>query len=427
MSAAKDLSKVTVEISVQQLRTGLYVSNLDRSWTETPFLFQGFVIETDEEISQLKSLCKRVHVEVTMEEARELVAQEKKSSAKAPPKPDQFAELALDPSALLQRVPPKDTVALRTELGNAQQTLSLARETVGRLFDKLRRGGGLDVPNLDTVVDSMVDSVMRNRDAMALLAHLKSKDDYLYRHSLATSVWALALGRHMGLDKDALKVLGVGAMLLDIGKTKLSDEMLRGKDKLAEADWELMREHVTHGVEQLRATGGVDPQIVRMVLTHHERHDGSGYPSGLAGNDIPLIGRIAAIVDSYDAMTADRAYAKARSTFDAIRELKRMAGTAYSPELVELFIQAVGVFPTGSLVELNTGEVGIVVGQNRFRRLRPELMIVVGPDKQALDDYRMLDLQTCPENNVADNQQAVWITRGHEAGAFGIDPTEHFL
>ena len=136
-------------------------------------------------------------------------------------------------------------------------------------------------------------------------------------------------------------------------------------------------------------------------------------------------GRIARIVDSYDAMTQVRPYATQRSTFDAIRELKRHAGTRYSTELVELFIQAVGVFPTGTLVELNTGEVGIVIAQNRFRRLRPEVMLVLDAAKKPLADYRTIDLQTCQEN-IADRPE-IWIARGLETGSYGIDPGEYFL
>jgi hypothetical protein len=146
----------------------------------------------------------------------------------------------------------------------------------------------------------------------------------------------------------------------------------------------------------------------------------------LKGDDIPLLGRIAGIVDSYDAMIADRCYAQPRSAYEAVRELKQLGGTAFSGQMVELFIQAVGVFPTGTLVELNTGEVGVVIGQNRFRRLRPEVMLILDTHKKVRGEFTTVDLLTCKENSKS-KEPALWIKRGLERGAFGIDPAEYFL
>jgi hypothetical protein len=166
-------------------------------------------------------------------------------------------------------------------------------------------------------------------------------------------------------------------------------------------------------------------RIVTMIATHHERFDGSGYPHKLKGDEIPLVGRIAGIVDCYDAMISERCYAKPKSTYDAVRELKRLGSNAFPAELVELFIQAVGVFPTGTLVELNSGEVGVVTGQNRYRRLRPEVMLILDAQKRVRDEFTTIDLLTCDEN--AGKTPRLWITRGLERGAYDIDPTEYFL
>jgi hypothetical protein len=163
-----------------------------------------------------------------------------------------------------------------------------------------------------------------------------------------------------------------------------------------------------------------------MLATHHERLDGSGYPRKLSGDEIPLVGRIAGIVDSYDAMIAERPYARPKSAYDAVRELKRLGGVAFPTQLVELFIQAVGVFPTGTLVELNTGEVGVVTGQNRFRRLRPEVMLILDAQKEMRDEFATVDLLTCDEN-AGSKEPTLWIKRGLERGAYGIDPAEYFL
>ena len=161
-----------------------------------------------------------------------------------------------------------------------------------------------------------------------------------------------------------------------------------------------------------------------MIQHHHERHDGSGYPKGLAGADIPVFGRVAGLIDCFDAMTTKRPYAPARSAYDAVRELNSLSGTAFQRELVEQFVQAVGMFPTGSLVELNTGEVALVIEQNRVRRLRPKLMLLLNADKTPVSRHALMDLKAKPAGG--DEDEARWILRGLEPGAFGLDPKDYF-
>jgi len=422
------MAKEIVEIPVEHLKLGIYVSRLDRPWADTPFLFQGFAVENDEELETLRRLCKVVYVEISLAEAEELKSAARKTSAtsRAPQPPDPLEQLSTNAAALVDHVPVKDPVTLKTELTLATNTFGEAKRAVGAIFDHLRRGGGLDVPHLQTVVGSMVDSVFRNRDAMGWLARMKCKDDYLYSHSLSSSVWALAFGRHLGLDKETLTSVGTGAMLVDIGKTGLPTELLKKTSKPSDEEWRMIYTHVDQGVELLRAAPNVDDRIVAMIATHHERFDGSGYPHKLKGDEIPLVGRIAAIVDCYDAMISERCYAKPKSTYDAVRELKRQGGIKFPAELVELFIQAVGVFPTGTLVELNTGEVGVVTGQNRYRRLRPEVMLILDAQKKVRDEFTTIDLLTCGENT-GKAEPILWITQGLERGAYDIDPTEYFL
>jgi HD-GYP domain-containing protein (c-di-GMP phosphodiesterase class II) len=421
------MRKEIVELPVEQLKLGIYVSRLDRPWEETPFLFQGFAVGSDEELETLRRLCKSVYVEVSVAEAEELRAARRKPPAPAHPSrqsSDLLEKISAKPTALMDRVPVKDPVELKGELSLATKTFTEAKRAVGDIFNQLRRGGSVDIPNLQTVVGSMVDSVFR--DAMGWLARMKNKDDYLYSHSLSASVWALAFGRHLGLDKETLTCVGTGAMLLDIGKTALPTQLLKKNGKPSEEEWRLIYSHVERGVALLKAAPNIDARIITMIATHHERLDGSGYPEKLEGDQIPLLGRIAGIVDCYDAMVSERSYAKPKSTYDAVRELKRMGGVEFPAELVELFIQAVGVFPTGTLVELNTGEVGVVIGQNRYRRLRPQVMLILDAQKKQREEFTTVDLLTC-ESNSDKAQPNLWITQGLERGAYGIDATEYFL
>jgi HD-GYP domain-containing protein (c-di-GMP phosphodiesterase class II) len=421
------MAKQLRQISVAQLQLGMYVHTLDRDWMGTPFLFQGFEITTDEELAQLRSLCK--HVQVDMEDGVVLPAAPallRAADAGGAAVVDTLALAAADPIALAATVPAVDEIELRTELSRAAEVMGSARTVVLSVFDQLRDGGGLEAAAIESVVESMVQSVFRNRHAMGWLARMRSKDDYLYTHSLSTSVWALTFGRHLGLDREAMKVLGTGAMLLDVGKTRMPAHLLRKPEALTPTEWKLLRLHARYGAQLLRADEALDQRVIEMVESHHERFDGSGYGSGLKGKEIPFLARVAGIVDAYDAMISERAYAKPKTAFQAVRELSSMAGTAFQPELVELFIQAVGVFPTGTLVELNTGEVGVVTAQNRYRRLKPEIMLILDANKQVRDDFTQIDLYSC-EANADPANPSLWITTGLDQNAYGIDPAEYFL
>jgi HD-GYP domain-containing protein (c-di-GMP phosphodiesterase class II) len=236
-------------------------------------------------------------------------------------------------------------------------------------------------------------------------------------------VLAAAFGRHLGLPEDQLIKVASGGMLLDIGKTQLSIELLTQKVKLKLPQVVEIRRHVEFSMEMLAKTNNESIEIEEMVGAHHERIDGSGYPYGLQGAEIPLFGRIAAIVDSFDAMTSDRPYRKAMSRHAALQQLYSARDTLFQSELIERFIQCIGAYPTGSLVELNTGEVAIVQAQNRTRQLLPRLLVLTTPDKMLESSFRELDLLV--EANIGN--KSVRIIKTLEPGAFGLDPTELFL
>lgn len=425
-----------IEVDTNDLKVGLYVARLDRPWLETPFLFQGFRIRDEEELAELRKYCRSVIVDmsqsnVSLEDSqvlREAAARtgETSTSRIALPSRDKS-----HPADVPEPDPTRtgryyvDTEKLAREMERAEVAQKDATAAVSHIMDRLRDGHSLDVPQLEEAVDPLVDSVLRNRDAMAWLTRIRATDEYVYQHSIGSSVWAVIFGRHLGFDKEALAAAGLGGMLLDIGKTKVPLEILRKPEPLTEKEAKLMRRHVEFGLDILKESGDVDPRVEIMVASHHERFDGSGYPNALGGTDIPVLGRIAGIVDTYDAMITRKPYRNAVSSFDAMRELQGLGRSRFQAEMIDQFVQAVGMFPTGSLVELNTGEVGIVVAQNDYQRLRPEVMIILDGDKQLCGDFRTIDLRLTNEDDI--NRRALWIDRGLETGAFGIDPSEYFL
>ena len=186
-----------------------------------------------------------------------------------------------------------------------------------------------------------------------------------------------------------------------------------------------VRKHVKKGLDILRKSGQLSPDVLEMVATHHERYDGSGYPRGIKGMDIPVFGRIAGLVDSYDAMITERPHAKPRSSFEAMQEIADLKDQHFQGELVEQFMQAIGLFPTGSVVELNSGEIGVVVQQNATRRLRPKEILVL--DDQGNRHEKLVVLDLAKYVNDGENKSDLWIANELQPGAHGIQPNEYFL
>jgi len=431
------MSRPLRRIDVDGLRAGMYVSQLDRPWLETPFLFQGFYIRNEHEIEELRRYCEFVEIDIeesdpriveTLKASRATVTRGETSQSKGRSSIWAFLKKLFggsESAAPAQPMPGeyyKDTVSTADEIVVAKSVHSGAIDRLVHVLDDIRNGGSVSMPELQVVTNDLVDSVLRNSMAMALLVRMQEKDDYTSSHSLESSVWALVFGRHLGLDKESLQAVGLGGMLLDVGKTKVPAQLLNKKEALTDVERAYLKTHVDFGLELLRETGTVDRRVLDMVATHHERFDGSGYPKGWKGNQIPVFGRIGGIVDSYAAMTSDRPYASAISSYDAMRELKSLADKQFQAEMVEQFIQAVGIFPAGTLVELNTGEVGVVLKEHQSDRLRPELAVILDSDKQPREDFEVIDLQK-PDGPT----RTIWIERGLEPGAYDIDSRDYFL
>jgi putative nucleotidyltransferase with HDIG domain len=247
---------------------------------------------------------------------------------------------------------------------------------------------------------------------------MKQQDTYTYQHSVGSSIWAVALGRQLGLPKSDLRSLAVGGLLFDIGKLRVNPELLGASHSLTDEEFVEVRKHVDFGVEMISESGLMNKGVLDMVAYHHERHDGSGYPDGLAGDDIPLYARIAAIVDCYDAITSHRSYARAMPPSVAIKKMYEWRDIEFQAELVEEFIQAVGIYPAGTLVELSSGEVAVVVAEYRTRRLRPKVMVLLDANKQPASDVKMVDLLT---DKLTPDGKPLEISNSLEPEAYGID------
>jgi putative nucleotidyltransferase with HDIG domain len=404
----------------------MYVAELDRPWLGTPFLFQGFQISSEEEIEELRRYCKSVYIEIP-DAGGEPVA------ARPPP---ERQRLSLEPTEAEQRVARdflkiinepraqplyKEQTTLEQELALVHEHLLQARTLIAELLNDARLGKTINIAATKRVVSELAHSVIRNPDALTCFSQLKRRDEYTALHSLRVCILALSFGRHLGLDRDALLVLGTGALLHDIGKMKIPTEILNKPERLNDQEFALMRTHVPQGVKILGQAGGISNQSIEIAQRHHERYSGSGYIEGLQGDAIGFFGMIGGIVDCYDAVTSDRSYHTGMASHTALKKMYEWRGRDFHPRLVEQFIQCMGIYPIGSLVELNTGEVAVVVTMNRVRHLKPRVALVLRPDCTPYAVPVYIDLM---HHRTSDDRPCD-IERVIDPGTYGINPVKY--
>ena len=395
----------------------MYVSNLDRPWLDTPFLIQGFVIDGDEDISLLKKYCEHVFIDPT----KGVDTDQYEYDPKALKTNARLEQCLVDNTKLAEYV---DTKTPAEEMPIARMAIEEASDRVATIMESVKADEPVKIEQVKEVVAPILESVIRNPEALMWLTQMRHKDSYTYSHSLDNCALAVAFGRHLGLPKHDLNTLATGLLLMDIGKMKVPEDVLSKTEPLTEDEFDLVRGHVNHSVEILNKSEGIDIDIINIALTHHERFDGSGYPGGLQGTQTPVYGRMAAIIDCYDAMTSPRPYSKPVSAYTALQEIYNWRNRFFQEELVEQFLQCLGAFPTGTLVEMHSGEVGIVMAQNRTRRMSPKVMLLLDKNKQRLPEYSMVDLMNQPFEY---EQNPLTIVRGLDPGAYDIDPAEFYL
>lgn len=398
-------------ILVGLLQKGMFVSRLDRDWVGTPFPFQGFLIESDRDIEKLGDYCTSVFVDVAkgLAPAEGLLTLERSASPVFPPRVANYV----------------DTVSLHDEIPRARSAHAMLHKLASTLVDDVRAGRRISAESVRSAVEPMVDSLLRNADSLFWLISLMRKDDSAYLHAVNCSALAAAFGRHLALPKDVLVEMSTGGFLMDIGMATLPKELVGPSASRSVDDSLRMRDHVAAGLRVLEQAGITGSWTRDMLAHHHERHDGSGYPAGLAGNAIPLAGRIAGIIDTYDVLISDHPNCRGDSLHGALQALYRASDKLYQGEVVEQFLQCLSVYPTGSLVELNSGEVAIVMAQNQARRLQPRVMILLDADKQPYRPYRDVDLMALgPRGDGAPPTRIVSVL---ERGTYGLDPAELYL
>ena len=532
------------QLSVDELAVGMFVCALDRPWLDTPFLVQGFLIEDEETVAQLRQTCRQVTIDlsrsanddpdcagihptapVTIEaKVGRVVSLPAPAHQQRPPRSllprwlqALFArrgsiepELFVKPSAAqllekeAQRSPVKyvnrpvarkfeprapwgstserkpdgvaivlrgdllawlreqlervrsgapegrnaaadapepakashlkrsasgptiyqDSVPLEQELQCADESFGAAIDMLGTVMHDIRVGKGLEIEAVESVVEDLVESIIRHPGALQLVSRMREADESSYTHALQVAVLLASFGRELGFSRKELTYLGQVGMLLDVGKLRIDQRILNKRGNLTAKEFEEVKQHVQYGLEIIESSAVAHPDVVAGVAHHHERLNGTGYPQGLQDAEISPIGKMAGIVDAFSALTSIRPYAEPMSPYAAMQQLQGWTDTYFNTGLVELFIQAIGIFPVGTLVELSTGELAVVLEQSRPRRLKPKVLVVSAPDKTPLEIPFVLDLLP---GKGASADPVPYIRQGLPTASFAVDPTEYYL
>lgn len=532
-------------IEASKLELGMYVSELDRPWLETPFYIQGFLIETHEQIVTIQKLCKIVVIDRTLsinehfmpekgkdvaftregsviklkspnqntqqnqiefsndltfyDIVKEILSERKNEGSltkplskikRAQPETSNIYNLRVEQeksrpgyskkSDIPADNPPSFTSQVKSDVGslfsflkgwvgktdessysdpksprykpeqnnsnkkNEEYRITIYEENVSveqeiirisnvfdqtqvatkKLFEALADKKHIDLTQINESIDSMLSSIERNSDALLWLSKLKQTDDYAFNHAINVSINLMALGQYMSLPKYQLKELGIAGLLQDVGKLKIPKEILFKKGELSSEELDVVKSHVENGLDMLHKTNAVSPAVLYTIEQHHERINGQGYPKGLKGNAISLHGQMAGLIDTYCAITADKAYGEGFDNQKALEYINTLRDKEFSSALVDNLIQFLGIYPVSSLVELNTGEVGVVIQQNHIRRLLPKVMVLLAQDKSRNLHPHTIDLITSPKTPSGFPYQ---IKYGIPPNSYGLNPSDFYL
>src|SRR5688572_22513404 len=404
------------EVSVEQLRFGVYISELDRPWQGTPFMFQGFILNNDRQLEALKQYCKKVIID--LEKGPDIDERKLQGATTGGLKAPSVL------TSIKEKVRYEEQASVQVELPRARAAHAKAEVVFQDMLGAVKAGKAIDAPRVREAVTSMTDSVVRNPDAMLLLAKMKEKGERNLDRAVGVSIYMITFGRFLQLPREQLDLLGMLGLLQDVGKMRLPADLLEKKESLSDTELGVCKQHVTHSVSILQETTGIPPELPGLAGLHHERYDGSGYPKALKGPQIGLFGTIAGLVDCFDALTHPRPYGEALAPSNALSMLYNWRDTRFDGPLVEQFIQCIGIFPVGAIVELNSGEMGIVIAQNLARRLQPRVMVVLDAQGNKIERRLILDLERDPK---MDADTPCRIKRTLEKGSVNVDPAEYFL
>lgn len=411
------MDKIKVEIS--KIKKGMYVSELDRPWKDTSFLFQGFRITNEQEIEKLKKTCEYIYVDQE-KSSHDIAADLKVLSAQ------QNTQSYSKPKPLyniqVKHEPYKEK--FENEFPVAKGTYRNCFEKMHLVFDDVRNGHSLDVLAVKDTVSDMANSILRNPDALKLLCVLQQRDDNAITHALHVCILSMAFGRYLGLKKDMIQKLGIGGLLHDIGETKLPDGLLWRSEHYSREEKEIIHKHTEYGIEILNEVQGLDSVVIDIVRDHHERMNCTGFPNQSCGDQISYNAMLVSIVDVYDSVTMGYEGKDMVSCTSALKSMYDWRDELFQGELVEHFIQCLGIYPVGSVVQLNSGEIGVIITFEDYSRLAPRIMLLLDKRQKKYPAPVIIDLSKFKDS---EDKYIYEIKKVVNAEDYGIDLKHHLL
>ena len=424
------------KIDVKTLTESMYISKLDRPWIETSYPIEGFYVKNHEDIQKLSALCRFVYIDVDLTKLHIDISKldsnssfsasgqalsdkpehcsTKTQTVKIDDQQHQKKQLRRKKVLYAERVP------FEKEFKTANKLYKSITETAADILNQVASGNYYNIKQVNQIAGSLVDSIIRNPDAFLWLSRLKTKDTYSHNHSIRAAIWAIAFGRYLSLPKQELTGLSVAVLLANIGKTFLPRQLLEKSEELEGAELSVYRKHINISVNLLKKTGMFSEEIIEIIAAHCERYDGSGYPRKLSRDKIIFPAQIAGLVCYYEKITNHRNREHSLDATRAMEHLYKLRNHQFQAELVEGFIQSIGIHPAGSLIELNSKEIAVIIEQNEQHKLLPKVMILRDSEKKTVNTLKILDLSTLK----TENGTSPWIINSIPLGSYGIDSDE---
>jgi putative nucleotidyltransferase with HDIG domain len=384
----------------------MYIEDVNCSWLDHPFVANHFPVNDEKRIQEIRAL--GIHeVYIDTAKGQDLVDAPTQAEVHREIN-ERMAEIAGEAIKEAYQAP------LQEEVQRARKLHGEANRVVKGMLQDIRLGKQIELELVEPLVEKMVDSIFRNPDALLPLARLKDHDDYTFQHSVSVCALLVSFARGLGLERPIIKEIAIGGLLHDVGKAQVPDEILNKPAKLTDAEFAKMKSHVVQSIIILQNTPGISQIALDVAGQHHERYDGTGYPNKLKGEEISLYGRMGAIVDVYDAITSDRVYHKGMAPTAALGRLLEWSKYHFDPALVRTYVKCVGIYPTGSLVRLVSGRLGVVREQHPDKMMLPKVEVIFHATHKHYLKPEMIDF--------AVSSQKDRIAGHEEYEDWGIDP-----
>jgi HD-GYP domain-containing protein (c-di-GMP phosphodiesterase class II) len=381
------------KIKVKDVRLGMYIQEVCGSWMQHPFWKRSFKLTDEKDLNTLKN-CGVDEIWIDTSLGLGVSADVKTLSKKG-------EELKVESELKkIEKTPQKTTalVSLQTELFAAKKIHTNAKKAVVSIFKDVRMGNTLQLDGAVSLVNEINQSIARNSSALISLSRLKNADDYTYLHSIAVCVLMVALGRQLGLKDAELQQAGIAGLLHDVGKIFIPDEVLNKPGKLTDEEFNIVKMHPLKGWEFLKGSSEVHDLILDVCRHHHERVDGMGYPDKLSGEALTLFARMGAVCDVYDATTSDRCYKKGWEPAESIRKMAEWKNGHFDEVIFHAFVKAVGIYPTGTLLKLKSGRLGVVTDQSKKSLTKPIVKVFFSTRSNAQIVQEIIDLSKSPDS-----------------------------